>query len=332
MMTDDVVLSERNVPRPPLQDELTRLYSQGFLTDITLSTEDGKNFEAHRILLAARSTYFNSVIPRLKSEPVIFLKGIKGSHLDKVLKFIYGTSVTVARHQLKSVLEVGRALQVKGLCDVSTSDVLGRQSVVSAGRFKPDSPLGSPILASSKLSAASGSSKPFTSFKSPHSVAPSSVGRRGRTSSSMSTSSSSKKPEASDSDDGETSTSGKDKNEDEAAEEDEETGPRTRKGRRGRPPKRHHKQDKDKKDEKDKEDPYAFEEEAGNEEAEAESSASSKKGFRYSSKKKSKGDDGDEEEAEEAGDDEEEVLREDLVQSWIANNLPFMLPEIKQPQ
>ena len=52
------------VARIPLQDELTRLYSQGFLTDITLSTEDGKNFEAHKILLAARSTYFHSVVPR----------------------------------------------------------------------------------------------------------------------------------------------------------------------------------------------------------------------------------------------------------------------------
>ena len=51
-MSEEIVLSDRNVPRQPLQDELTRLYSQGFLTDITLSTEDGKNFEAHRILLA----------------------------------------------------------------------------------------------------------------------------------------------------------------------------------------------------------------------------------------------------------------------------------------
>ena len=40
------------------QDELTRLYSQGFLTDITLSTEDGKNFEAHKILLAARYNFY----------------------------------------------------------------------------------------------------------------------------------------------------------------------------------------------------------------------------------------------------------------------------------
>lgn len=106
------MLSDRNVPRPPLQDELSRLYSQGFLTDITLSTEDGKNFEAHRVLLAARSAYFHSVVPRLKSDPVIFLKGIKGAHLDKVLKFIYGGSVAVSKHQLKPILEVAKSLQV----------------------------------------------------------------------------------------------------------------------------------------------------------------------------------------------------------------------------
>ncbi|CAB4055630.1 unnamed protein product [Lepeophtheirus salmonis] len=71
----EIILRDDNVT--PLSEELTKLYSQGFLTDITLSTEDGKNFEAHRILLAARSHYFHSVVPRLKSEPVIFLKGVK---------------------------------------------------------------------------------------------------------------------------------------------------------------------------------------------------------------------------------------------------------------
>jgi hypothetical protein len=82
-MSEELLLSERNVPRASLHDELTKLYSQGFLTDITLSTEDGKNFEAHRVLLAARSHYFHSVIPRLKTDAVIFLKGVKGAHLDK---------------------------------------------------------------------------------------------------------------------------------------------------------------------------------------------------------------------------------------------------------
>ncbi|QQP35233.1 Deformed epidermal autoregulatory factor 1 -like protein [Caligus rogercresseyi] len=84
----EIILRDDNVP--PLSEELSRLYSQGFLTDITLSTEDGKNFEAHRVLLAARSHYFHSLVPRLKSEAVIFLKGVKGSILDKILKYIYG--------------------------------------------------------------------------------------------------------------------------------------------------------------------------------------------------------------------------------------------------
>ena len=125
-MAEEIVLTG---PKTSLQEELTRLYSQGFLTDITLSTEDGKNFEAHRILLAARSHYFHSIVPRLKSEPVIFLKGVKGAHLDKILKYIYSGSVSLSRHQLKPILEVAKSLQVKGLYDANPADILSRQGL-----------------------------------------------------------------------------------------------------------------------------------------------------------------------------------------------------------
>jgi hypothetical protein len=125
-MAEEIVLSG---PKTSLQEDLTRLYSQGFLTDITLSTEDGKNFEAHRILLAARSHYFHSVVPRLKTEAVIFLKGVKGAHLDKILKYIYSGSVSLSRHQLKPILEVAKSLQVKGLYDANPADILSRQGL-----------------------------------------------------------------------------------------------------------------------------------------------------------------------------------------------------------
>lgn len=125
-MAEEIVLTG---PKTSLQEDLTRLYSQGFLTDITLSTEDGKNFEAHRILLAARSHYFHSIVPRLKSEPVIFLKGVKGAHLDKILKYIYSGSVSLSRHQLKPILEVAKSLQVKGLYDANPADILSKQGL-----------------------------------------------------------------------------------------------------------------------------------------------------------------------------------------------------------
>jgi len=148
-MAEEIVLTDRNLSKHSLQDELSKLYSQGFLTDITLSTEDGKNFEAHRVLLAARSHYFYTIIPRLKSEAVIFLKGIKGAHLDKILKYIYSGSVALSRHQLKPILEAAKSLQVKGLSEADPSDILSRQvlpgtsstAAAMAHRFKqPETP------------------------------------------------------------------------------------------------------------------------------------------------------------------------------------------------
>ena len=66
-------------------------------------------------------------MPRLKSDPVIFLKGVKGAHLDKILKYIYSGSVALSRHQLKPILEVAKSLQVKGLCEANPSEILSKQ-------------------------------------------------------------------------------------------------------------------------------------------------------------------------------------------------------------
>ena len=121
IMADEILLTDENIP--PMQEELFRLYSQGFLTDITLSCEDGKNFEAHRVLLAARSQYFYGIVPKLKVEPVIFLKGVKGSYLEKILKYIYSGTATVSRSQLKPILEVAKSLQVRGLQDLAPTEL-----------------------------------------------------------------------------------------------------------------------------------------------------------------------------------------------------------------
>ena len=121
MSSDEILLTDDNIA--PMQEELFRLYSQGFLTDITLSCEDGKNFEAHRVLLAARSQYFYGIVPKLKVEPVIFLKGVKGSHLEKILKFIYSGSATVSRSQLRPILEVAKSLQIRGLQELAPTEL-----------------------------------------------------------------------------------------------------------------------------------------------------------------------------------------------------------------
>ena len=142
-MGDEVTLKDDNIP--PIQDELFRLYSQGYVTDITLTCEDGKIFEAHKVILSARSNYFYNLIPKLKGDPVIFLKGVKGTYLEKILKYVYSGSASVPRPQLRSLFDVARSLQIKGLTEISQTELgrgLGSSSksfTISPGSGKSDS-------------------------------------------------------------------------------------------------------------------------------------------------------------------------------------------------
>ena len=240
---------------------------------------------------------------KLKPESVIFLKGVKGAHLDKILKFIYGTSVSVSKHQLKPILEVAKSLQVKGLQDVSSGEIISRQSIVSAGRFKADSPMISPLLttasppmapsgmmaqASSRLTSPSSSAN---LFKSPAAVGPG--GRRLRMHSATGGSTSShspiaaakfnvsngglaqqaKQPVGSDSEEEDDKKS----DDDDDARSTSSVGTRTRK-KRGRPSK------KDKKEKGNGGDPYEFEDEG--EKEKEEKGEPSKKSLRYQDDKK----------------------------------------------
>ena len=294
-MNEKVFLNDRVLHRKPkpLQEDLSKLYSEGFLTDITLSTEDRKSFEAHKIILAARSFYFHSIVLRLKSDPVVHLRGIYSKHLDYILKFIYGGNVALPKDQLEETLAVAKALEVKGLNDVTVQDVLTRQTglgggVVSAGRFKPDSPLASPVLSkvvgqSTRSSSQLVDKMTLTSFRASRGAKPSPA---------TSTTSSLRS--------GRTLQNGSPVNSDSEKEKDEESeGPKTRKGRRGRPRKVN--KEKEAKAESAAAavaDPYEFEEDSENKAGsgdEAKSGGGGKRGFRSHSKGKKSDEDGKEE-------------------------------------
>ena len=89
-----------------------------------------KQNQIRKLFLASNLCY------RLKSDPVIFLKGVKGAHLDKILKFIYSGKVALSRHQLKPILEVAKSLQVAGLCDANPTDILQQQQPSALGNAR----------------------------------------------------------------------------------------------------------------------------------------------------------------------------------------------------
>ena len=58
--------------------------------DITLACEDGHQIEAHRVVLAASSPFFQSLLKRNKhSHSIIFMRGMKSEDLDAIVNFLY---------------------------------------------------------------------------------------------------------------------------------------------------------------------------------------------------------------------------------------------------
>ena len=83
--------------------------------DVTLVC-DNKQVEAHKVVIAACSPFFKSILRRNPHQhPLLYLKGVLFDDLVSVLHFMYKGEVNIAQEQLNSFLSVAEDLQVKGL-------------------------------------------------------------------------------------------------------------------------------------------------------------------------------------------------------------------------
>ena len=83
--------------------------------DVTLACVDNQ-VEAHKVILAASSPFFKRILKKNPhSHPLIYLKGIKSSDVEDVLKFIYQGEVSIDEGNLNTFLRVAEDLEVKGL-------------------------------------------------------------------------------------------------------------------------------------------------------------------------------------------------------------------------
>lgn len=96
-------------------DELLR--NEAF-TDVTLACEGGTSVKCHKMVLAACSSYFQSLFTELPCRhPVVVLKDVKYSEMKAILEYMYRGEVNVAQDQLAALLKVAEALKVKGLVE-----------------------------------------------------------------------------------------------------------------------------------------------------------------------------------------------------------------------
>lgn len=105
---------------PVLRD----LRAAGLFHDLTLVTADNQLVTAHKIVLAACSQFFRGLLASLPmqttgplSPAVLYMRGVTGAALLKLLDFMYNGEVNVEQQLLKEFLQLGEDLRVQGLCE-----------------------------------------------------------------------------------------------------------------------------------------------------------------------------------------------------------------------
>ena len=83
--------------------------------DVTLACEDSKQVEAHKVILAASSPFFQNILKRIKHpHPLIYMRGIKSENLLAIIDFLYCGEANVYQDNLDPFLALAKELELKG--------------------------------------------------------------------------------------------------------------------------------------------------------------------------------------------------------------------------
>ena len=84
--------------------------------DVTLASEDGKQIEAHKVILAMSSPFFQNILKRNKHpHPLIYMRGVNSEELVAIVDFLYRGEANVYQESLDRFLAIAEELQLEGL-------------------------------------------------------------------------------------------------------------------------------------------------------------------------------------------------------------------------
>ena len=113
--------------------------------DVTLACEDGKQFEAHKVILTSSSPFFQNILRRNKHpHPLIYMRGLKSEDLVAIMDFLYCGEANVYQTNLDSFLAIAEELQLKGLLGKTDDDEL-KQKETPKKRRVPENKIESNI-------------------------------------------------------------------------------------------------------------------------------------------------------------------------------------------
>ena len=91
-------------------------------SDVTLTCDGDNRIEAHKVILAASSSFFSRLLKQNKHpHPLIYMRGMGNNQLSEVVNFIYYGEVNIYEENIEEFLTLAEELQLKGLNNSETS-------------------------------------------------------------------------------------------------------------------------------------------------------------------------------------------------------------------
>lgn len=149
--------------------------------DCTIYVDEHAQFKAHRVVLAANSPYFQSILQDVPMDHCsILFPGVAPFEMKALLEYMYTGAVNVTQSQIPRIMKIAEQLEVKGLFDMT--ELKDRFNKIDEPQQFPNNNnsssksnsyhnQSSPVISTSTnvTSAQSSSSSPPYSYKSPYS-------------------------------------------------------------------------------------------------------------------------------------------------------------------
>ena len=81
---------------------------------MTLACKDGKQLEAHKVVLASSSPFFMELLQKNKYD-YIYMMDVKYEDLEAIIDFLYTGEANVSKENLDRFLSVAEDLKLNGL-------------------------------------------------------------------------------------------------------------------------------------------------------------------------------------------------------------------------
>ncbi|XP_038116708.1 broad-complex core protein isoform X2 [Culex quinquefasciatus] len=136
----------------------SQLLQDESLVDVTLACSEGASIRAHKVVLSACSSYFQTLfLDHPARHPIVILKDVRFAELRTLVDFMYKGEVNVEYCQLSALLKTAESLKVKGLAEQSTALAEPKRD---PDRLRPQSHSSAQHATSLTTSAASPSAVP----------------------------------------------------------------------------------------------------------------------------------------------------------------------------